>query len=31
MNHTQVLLLTVATMVQIPDKHKEERPEPDLG
>jgi chaperonin GroEL len=26
-----LLLLTEATMVQIPDKRKEERPEPDLG
>jgi chaperonin GroEL len=26
-----LLLLTEATMVQLPDKHKEERAEPDLG
>jgi chaperonin GroEL len=26
-----LLLLTEATMVQLPDKHKEERPETDLG
>jgi len=26
-----LLLLTEATMVQLPDKHKEDRPEPDLG
>jgi chaperonin GroEL len=26
-----LLLLTEATMVQLPEKRKEERPEPDLG
>jgi len=28
---SSLLLLTEATMVQLPDKHKEERAEPDLG